>query len=142
MNATRIVRWILPALLLTFVSTVGPTLTPAQIAITVTVAPPALPVYEQPPCPEEGWMWVPGYWAWGEEDGYYWVPGEWVPAPYTGALWTPPWWGWKTAGIDSMKGIGEMTSGTMAASIMDTATWERDSSGASGETEDSLITPQ
>lgn len=95
MNATRIVRWILPALLLMFVSTVGPTLTQAQIAITVTVAPPALPVYEQPPCPEEGWMWVPGYWAWGEEDGYYWVPGEWVPAPYTGALWTPPWWGWE-----------------------------------------------
>ena len=89
MHAARTLRWILPALLLTLVSATAP----AQIAITVTVAPPQLPVYEQPPCPEEGWMWVPGYWAWGD-DGYYWVPGEWEPAPYTGALWTPPWWGW------------------------------------------------
>src|SRR5215831_8252315 len=67
----------------------------AQVLITVGVAPPPLPIYEQPPCPEEGWMWVPGYWAWEEDDGYYWVPGQWLPAPYMGALWTPPWWGWE-----------------------------------------------
>ena len=53
-----------------------------------------LPVYEQPPCPEPGWMWTPGYWAY-DQDGYYWVPGTWVPAPYEGALWTPPYWGWE-----------------------------------------------
>ena len=39
-------------------------------------------------------MWVPGYWAYGD-DGYYWIPGTWVPAPYEGALWTPPYWGWE-----------------------------------------------
>jgi hypothetical protein len=94
MYANRIVRWILPALLLSPVFTVASAIAGAQISITVTTAPPVLPVYEQPPCPEDGYMWVPGYWAWGDEDGYYWVPGEWVPAPYTGALWTPPWWGW------------------------------------------------
>jgi hypothetical protein len=66
----------------------------AQIAISVRFGPPALPVYEQPPCPSEGYMWVPGYWAWGD-DGYYWVPGTWVLAPQPGYLWTPPWWGWE-----------------------------------------------
>lgn len=95
MHAKRILRWILPALLLTLVCSFGAAIASAQISITVTTAPPSLPMYEQPPCPEDGWMWVPGYWAWGDEEGYYWVPGEWVPAPYTGALWTPPWWGWE-----------------------------------------------
>lgn len=83
-------RWILLALVVVALGAVAH----GQVAIAVTVAPPELPVYEQPLCPEEGWMWVPGYWAWGD-DGYYWVPGQWVPAPYEGALWTPPWWGWE-----------------------------------------------
>ncbi len=65
----------------------------AGVFISVGFAPPILPVYDQPPCPEEGLMWTPGYWAYGE-DGYYWVPGTWVPVPYEGALWTPPYWGW------------------------------------------------
>jgi hypothetical protein len=67
----------------------------AGVFISVAIAPPALPVYEQPPCPEPGWMWTPGYWAYGP-DGYYWVPGTWVPAPYVGALWTPGYWGWSS----------------------------------------------
>ena len=51
----------------------------AQIGITVSFGPPALPVYEQPICPAEGWMWTPGYWAWDPDYGdYYWVPGTWV----------------------------------------------------------------
>ena len=65
----------------------------AGVFISVGFAPPVLPVYVQPPCPEPGLMWTPGYWAYGP-DGYYWVPGTWVPAPYVGALWTPPYWGW------------------------------------------------
>jgi hypothetical protein len=65
----------------------------AGVFISVGFAPPVLPVYVQPPCPQPGWMWTPGYWAYGD-DGYYWVPGTWVPAPYMGALWTPPYWGW------------------------------------------------
>ena len=37
----------------------------AQIAvgISVDVAPPPLPVYDQPPIPEPGYMWTPGYWV-------------------------------------------------------------------------------
>ncbi|GGH01560.1 YXWGXW repeat-containing protein [Silvibacterium dinghuense] len=54
--------------------------------------PPALPVYEQPPCPGDNYMWTPGYWGYAPT-GYYWVPGVWVMAPYLGALWTPGYWG-------------------------------------------------
>src|SRR5215467_4288286 len=68
---------------------------PAQVVISVNFAPPALPVYEQPPCPAEGYIWVPGYWAYDYDFGdYYWVPGTWVLAPEPGYLWTPPYWAW------------------------------------------------
>ena len=54
-------------------------------------------VYEQPPCPAEGYIWTPGYWAWDADDAdYYWVPGTWVLAPEVGFLWTPAWWGWSS----------------------------------------------
>jgi hypothetical protein len=89
MGLLRKSRWMLLALLLSLV----PASSFAGVLISVGFAPPVLPVYEQPPCPQPGWMWTPGYWAYGD-DGYYWVPGAWVPAPYTGALWTPPYWGW------------------------------------------------
>ena len=64
----------------------------AQVAVAITVAPPALPVYEQPPCPTEGFLWTPGYWAHGP-DGYFWTPGLWVAPPHPGLLWTPGYWG-------------------------------------------------
>src|SRR3984957_10338570 len=64
----------------------------AQIAISVRIGPPALPVYAQPVCPGAGYLWTPGYWAWDDDDGYYWVPGTWVVAP-VGLLWTPGYWG-------------------------------------------------
>ena len=82
-------RWILLTLVLSLV----PASSYAGVFISVGFAPPVLPVYVQPPCPQPGWMWTPGYWAYGP-DGYYWVPGTWVPAPYVGALWTPGYWGW------------------------------------------------
>jgi hypothetical protein len=55
--------------------------------------PPPLPEYQQPPIPQEGYIWTPGYWNWGSQ-GYYWVPGAWVAPPYEGALWTPGYWGY------------------------------------------------
>jgi WXXGXW repeat (2 copies) len=68
----------------------------SQVRISVQFGPPALPVYEQPLCPGEGYIWTPGYWAWSDDDnGYFWVPGTWVLAPEAGFLWTPPWWGWE-----------------------------------------------
>ncbi|HVZ83949.1 MAG TPA: hypothetical protein VG893_09780 [Terracidiphilus sp.] len=89
MKVFRSARWILMALVLSIV----PASAFAGVFISVGFAPPPLPVYDQPPCPEPGLMWTPGYWAYGP-DGYYWVPGAWVPAPYEGALWTPGYWGW------------------------------------------------
>src|SRR6516225_5655595 len=67
----------------------------AQVAVgvSITVAPPVLPVYTKPPIPGSGYLWTPGYWAYGPE-GYYWVPGTWVLPPTVGVLWTPPYWGW------------------------------------------------
>ena len=66
----------------------------AQIAvgISVRVAPPEIPVYVQPPCPTDGYLWTPGYWSYANDD-YYWVPGVWVTPPSVGLLWTPGYWG-------------------------------------------------
>ena len=57
-----------------------------------TEPPPPLPDYAQPAAPGDGYIWTPGYWAWGPY-GYYWVPGVWVEPPYVGGLWTPGYWG-------------------------------------------------
>jgi hypothetical protein len=63
------------------------------INISARIAPPALPVYTQPACPGEGYLWTPGYWAYNDAGGYYWVPGVWVRPPRVGVLWTPAYWG-------------------------------------------------
>jgi hypothetical protein len=72
-----------------------PALTWAQVSVdvSVNVPPPELPVYDQPPIPGEGYVWTPGYWAWGDDiQDYYWVPGTWVEAPQPEYLWTPGYW--------------------------------------------------
>jgi len=63
-----------------------------SVGISIRIAPPALPVYTQPYCPGDGYLWVPGYWAYSDE-GYYWVPGTWILPPEYGLLWTPGYWG-------------------------------------------------
>jgi hypothetical protein len=74
------------------------TAAPASSQVFVTVGfnidnpPPPIPQYDQPPVPEPGYIWQPGYWAYGDY-GYYWVPGCWVQAPAPGLLWTPGYWG-------------------------------------------------
>jgi hypothetical protein len=83
------------ALLFTLVVLAASTASSAQVRISVEFGPPALPVYEQPLCPGDGYIWTPGYWAWDDDDAdYYWVPGTWVLAPEVGYLWTPPYWAW------------------------------------------------
>jgi hypothetical protein len=66
----------------------------AQLVLGVSInkVPPPLPVYDQPPIPAAGYLWVPGYWAWSEGVGYYWVPGAWILPPTAGLLWTPGYW--------------------------------------------------
>jgi hypothetical protein len=68
------------------------------VGISVNFGPPALPIYEQPICPGDGYIWTPGYWAYDPYSGYYWVPGTWVLAPQVGFLWTPGYWGWGGGG--------------------------------------------
>ena len=92
MKVFRSMRFFLLAFLLCLV----PASSFAGVFINITVAPPVLPVYEQPLCPTDGYIWTPGYWAYDNPDvGYYWVPGAWVPAPEPGVLWTPPYWGFE-----------------------------------------------
>jgi hypothetical protein len=62
------------------------------VEVRATEPPPPLPDYEQPPCPEEGYLWTPGYWSYSA-GGYFWVPGTWVEPPRVGVLWTPGYWG-------------------------------------------------
>ena len=83
---------LIPALLLC----AAPTLSEAGVNLnfSVSVAPPVLPVYVQPPLPAPGYIWTPGYWAWGGTD-YYWVPGTWVLPPASDVLWTPGYWSWR-----------------------------------------------
>jgi len=84
----NLIRGVTAALLLA----VLPLAANAGVFVSVTIAPPLLPVYEPPPLPGPGYVWTPGYWAWAD-DGYYWVPGTWVLAPSPGLLWTPGYWG-------------------------------------------------
>jgi hypothetical protein len=65
----------------------------AQIGISIGIAPPPIPIYEQPYCPTEGYLWTPGYWGYADSD-YYWIPGVWVAPPRVGFLWTPGYWGY------------------------------------------------
>jgi len=62
----------------------------AQIGISIGIAPPLIPTYEQPYPPAAGYIWTPGYWAYDSD--YYWVPGAWVLPPRIGFLWTPGYW--------------------------------------------------
>lgn len=73
----------------------------AQIGLSISVSfgPPALPIYDQPVCPAEDYLWVPGYWAYDNNAGYFWVPGTWVEVPQVGYLWTPGYWGWGGSGF-------------------------------------------
>src|SRR5438552_10132543 len=64
----------------------------AQVGISIGIAPPAIPIYQQPYPPAAGYIWTPGYWAYDTD--YYWVPGAWVLPPRVGFLWTPGYWGY------------------------------------------------
>ena len=81
----------------------------AQIGVSITVAPPPIPVYEQPACPVEGYLWTPGYWAYDAD--YYWVPGVWIAPPRARVLWTPGYWGFEGGGYGFHEGYWGPTVG-------------------------------
>jgi hypothetical protein len=89
MRRFRSAFWLFSALMMMAV----PVAAMAQTLV-IRIAPPELPVYEQPALPAYGYIWAPGYWAYGP-DGYFWVPGTWVQPPSVGLLWTPGYWGWR-----------------------------------------------
>lgn len=90
MHAIPRSRWFF---IITLITLMLPIAAAAQIGITVSFGPPALPIYAQPICPAPNYLWVPGYWAYDPNFGdYFWVPGTWVLAPEPGYLWTPPYW--------------------------------------------------
>ena len=98
--------------LLVVMASAGPSF--GQVAISITVTPPPLPVYEQPLCPGEDYIWTPGYWAWDtDDDDYYWVPGTWVLVPEPGLLWTPPYWAWVDASFVFYDGYWGPRSGLL-----------------------------
>ena len=90
---------VIGALVLSFLVCCLLSLSPARaqidVDVSVDVAPPPLPVYDQPAIPAPGYIWTPGYWAWDDVTGYYWVPGTWVQPPEPELLWTPGYWGWE-----------------------------------------------
>lgn len=111
------------------------------IGVSVNTPPPALPVYAQPPCPEDGYLWTPGYWAWGPA-GYYWVPGVWVRPPAVGVLWTPGYWGWNGTAYIFHAGYWGPHIASMAASTTATATPALAMRAVTGEAESSPTTAQ
>jgi hypothetical protein len=56
-------------LILVFLTLAIPATSLAQIGMSITVAPPELVAYSQPLCPQSGYLWAPGYWAYGDEGG-------------------------------------------------------------------------
>jgi len=91
MRILRYLRLAAPLVLLAPV-VAAPAPASAAVFVSVAIAPPALPVYVQPPMPGPGYIWTPGYWGYATA-GYYWVPGTWVLPPAVGLLWTPGYWG-------------------------------------------------
>lgn len=119
-------------LLLAFSALIASVPAHAQVAVGISVgfAPPAIPVYTQPVCPGEGYIWTPGYWAWDPDfDDYYWVPGTWVEPPEVGFLWTPGYWDGTAVRLSFMTDTGDRKSASTAVSTSDSGisamgTWE------------------
>jgi len=91
MKITRVLQSTILAAVVATSLLINPAAASARVFVSVGFAPPAIPVYAQPVAPAYGYIWTPGYWAYGP-DGYTWVDGAWVEPPYEGALWTPGYW--------------------------------------------------
>src|SRR5271163_4446852 len=74
MRTVLSIRWLLFTLGMLLVSVASSA--QVRVGVAVTIAPPELPVYEQPICPGDGYLWTPGYWGWGD-GGYVFYDGYW-----------------------------------------------------------------
>jgi hypothetical protein len=60
-----IIRTLILAVALVAVSiSIPPAFSQVAVGISVGFGPPAIPVYDQPACPGDGYYWTPGFWAW------------------------------------------------------------------------------
>ena len=114
-------RFVVPVLM-SLGALAGPSAAFGQVGISlnITIAPPALPVYVQPPIPAPGYIWTPGYWAYGP-DGYYWVPGTWVQPPGSACCGRRATGAGRAASIPGTPATGGRMSASTAASITATA---------------------
>src|SRR5271157_4982906 len=89
----------------------------AQIRVTVSFGPPALPIYEQPLCPGEGYIWTrdfgPGTMTSKTITGCL-EPGSWLRRPAFSGL--PAGGVGEARGLSSMKAIGDRWSVSMEES--------------------------
>jgi len=74
MKITRVLKSTIVAVVVAAAMLMVPSAANARVFVSVGIAPPLIPVYEQPLAPGYGYIWTPGYWAYGD-DGYYWVDG-------------------------------------------------------------------
>jgi hypothetical protein len=59
--------------------------------VSATTAPPPVRVESYGPAPEQGFIWIQGYWGWSN-NGYVWVPGRWERIPPGRHRWVPGHW--------------------------------------------------
>jgi hypothetical protein len=85
----RTIRFLLALLIMAI-----PAASFGQIGIRISIGPPALPVYDQPLCPGDGYIWTPGYWGWSD-GGYLFNEGYWGPTVgfYGGINYGYGYWG-------------------------------------------------
>ena len=121
MKITRVLMNAILAVAIAAALLFTPSAANARVFVSVGFAPPLIPVYAQPIAPGYGYIWTPGYWAYGD-DGYYWVDGAWVYPPYVGALWTPGYWGGAAESTSGTPATGAAGWATTAASTMALAT--------------------
>ena len=132
----RTIRFLLAFLLLAI-----PAASFGQIGMRIAIGPPALPFYDQPVCPGDGYLWTPGYWAYDDSvSDYYWVPGTWVLAPEEGYLWTPGYWGWGDGGYLFYDGYWGPTVGFYGGINYGFGYWAGGTEEAVGTTDTSSIT--
>ena len=106
------------------------------------IAPPPMPVYEQPAL--SGCRLYLDSGLLGLERrllGLLWVPGVWVPPPRVGLLWTPGWWGWNNGAYAFNQGYWGPLSVFTEALITDMAIPETGTGAADGVETTSSTTP-
>ncbi|MCX5682720.1 MAG: YXWGXW repeat-containing protein [Planctomycetota bacterium] len=57
--------------------------------VIVREAPPAVIVERRPPPPNQGLVWIDGFWEWNGRQ-YVWEPGHWAAPPRGGVIWIAP----------------------------------------------------